>query len=89
MVVVTSRDFRANQSKYFDIARRQDLVIVSKSKGSFKLIPVSQDDTLIDKKVLYAKIEKGIREQAEQQGIAMKEKESGEEFINRMLCSIK
>ena len=48
MVVVSSREFRANQRKYFDLARTNDVVITSRSHGSYRLVPVMEDDTLID-----------------------------------------
>ena len=37
MVVVSSREFRANQRKYFDLARTNDVVITSRSHGSYRL----------------------------------------------------
>ena len=55
MVVVSSREFRANQRKYFDLARTNDVVITSRSHGSFRLVPVMEDDTLIDRATLDAK----------------------------------
>ena len=60
MVVVSSREFRANQRKYFDLARVNDVVITSRSHGSYRLVPISEEDTLIDKDTLDAKIRKGI-----------------------------
>ncbi len=60
MVVVSSREFRANQKKYFNLARTNDVVITSRAHGSYRLVPVSMDDTLIDKATLDAKIRKGI-----------------------------
>ena len=55
MLVVSSREFRANQRKYFDLARTNDVVITSRSHGSYRLVPVMEDDTLIDRATLDAK----------------------------------
>ena len=48
MVVVSSREFRANQRKYFDLALTNDVVITSRSHGSYRLVPVRESDTLVD-----------------------------------------
>ena len=47
MIVVSSREFRANQRKYFDLARVNDVVITSRSHGSYRLVPILEDDTII------------------------------------------
>ena len=62
MVVVSSREFRANQRKYFDLALTNDVVITSRSHGSYRLVPVRESDTLIDQTTLEAKIRRGIEE---------------------------
>ena len=40
MIVVTSKDFRANQSRYISIAQRGEDVILKSRVGSVKLIPI-------------------------------------------------
>ena len=62
MIVVSSREFRANQRKYFDLALTNDVVITSRSHGSYRLVPVRESDTLIDQTTLEAKIRRGIEE---------------------------
>ena len=85
MVVVSSRDFRANQRKYFDLARDNDVVITSRSHGSFRLVPISQDDTLIDKATLDAKIRQSIADYEAGRVYKMQEGESSESFLERMI----
>ena len=85
MVVVSSREFRANQRKYFDLARTNDVVIISRAHGSYRLVPVSSDDTLIDNATLEAKIRKGIADYEAGKVYRMNEGESSDEFIGRML----
>ena len=85
MVVVSSREFRANQRKYFDLARTNDVVITSRAHGSYRLVPVSSDDTLIDNATLEAKIRKGIADYEAGKVYRMNEGESSDEFIGRML----
>ena len=60
MVVVSSREFRANQRKYFDLARTNDVMITSRVHGSYRLVPVMEDDALVDRATLDAKIRQGI-----------------------------
>ena len=85
MVVVSSREFRANQRKYFDLARTNDVVITSRSHGSYRLVPISEDDTLIDRESLDARIRQGIQDYEADKVIKMKDNESSEEFLERMI----
>jgi hypothetical protein len=49
MRIVTSREFRDNQKKYFDMVDNNEQVVVKRSKNrAYKLIPVSEDDMLIE-----------------------------------------
>ena len=48
MVVVTGRDFRANQSKYIGMAQRGERVILSSKVGYAELTPISEVDKDID-----------------------------------------
>ena len=85
MVVVSSREFRANQRKYFDLARTNDVVITSRSHGSYRLIPVKEDDTLIDRAALDAKIRQGIADYEAGKVYRMNEGESTGDFLGRMI----
>lgn len=49
MKIVTSREFRDNQKKYLDMVDNKEQVIVKRSKNrAYKLVPVSEDDMLVD-----------------------------------------
>ena len=85
MVVVSSREFRANQRKYFDLARVNDVVIVSRSHGSYRLVPIKEQDTLIDQAALDAKIRQGIADYEAGKVHRMHENESSEAFLERMI----
>lgn len=60
MVIVSSREFRANQRKYFDLAKSNDVVITSRNHGIYKLTPVSKNDMVVDGSILQARISQGI-----------------------------
>lgn len=47
MIVISTRDFRANQSKFMELANKgEDIILKSRKNGSFKLVPVSEEDSL-------------------------------------------
>lgn len=49
MKIVSSREFRDNQRKYFDMVDNQEQIIVKRSKDkAYKLVPVTTDDMLIE-----------------------------------------
>lgn len=49
MLVVSSREFRDNQRKYFDLVDKNEHVIVKRSKNrAYKLTPVSENDLLFE-----------------------------------------
>ena len=85
MVIVSSREFRANQRKYFDLALTNDVVITSRSHGSYRLVPVRESDTLIDQNTLEAKIRRGIEEYEQGKVHRMEEGENVDSFLSRMI----
>jgi hypothetical protein len=49
MKVISSREFRDNQKKYFDLVDSNEQVVVKRSKNrAYKLVPVDDDDMLIE-----------------------------------------
>jgi len=49
MKIVTSREFRDHQKKYFDMVDKKEQVIVKRSKNrAYKLVPVTDDDMLFE-----------------------------------------
>lgn len=85
MVVVSSREFRANQKKYFDLAQSSLVVITSRTFGSYKLVPVRDTDTIINEDELQAKIYRGIAEYEQGKAIVMTEGETSEAYLSRLL----
>ena len=58
-MIVTGRDFRANQSKYISIAHSGEDVILKSRAGSVRLIPVGQVEGLQEPKKNRVYIENG------------------------------
>lgn len=47
MIIVSTRDFRANQGRYLNEARNgEDVIIKSRDHGSFKITPITKGDTV-------------------------------------------
>ncbi len=85
MVVVSSREFRANQKKYFDLAQSNLVVIKSRNHGSYKLVPVEDSDFIISDAELLAKINRGIAEFEQGRAVAIAAGESSEAYLARLL----
>lgn len=86
MVFVSSREFRANQRKYFDLAKSNTVVITSRSHGNYRLVPISESDMIVDDASLQAKINRGIAEFEQGKVTAIAEGESMQDFLNRMIA---
>ena len=53
MIVISTRDFRANQTKFLNMARNgEDIILKSRNAGSFKLTPVEMEDAVVSKRDL-------------------------------------
>ena len=60
MKVVSSRDFRSQMGEYLRKALTSDVIIKSRDFGSFKLVPLTEDDTLMTKEEFFAQIDRAI-----------------------------
>ena len=48
MTIVSARDFRANQGKYFSMVNSGEHVVLKSREGNFRLVPVSSSDSFSD-----------------------------------------
>ena len=48
MTIVSARDFRANQGKYFSMVNSGEHVILKSREGNFRLVPVTSSDAISD-----------------------------------------
>lgn len=85
MVLVSSREFRANQRKYLDLARSKDVVITSRSHGNYRLVPIADNDIIMDSSQLEARISRGIAEFEQGKATAISKGESIDEYLNRLI----
>ena len=47
MVVVSTRDFRTNQTKYLELAKAGERVILKSRVGNFRFVPENEDSKTI------------------------------------------
>ena len=84
MVIINSREFRANQGKYLGMAANGEGVVLRSRMGSFKITPVTEDDTLMSKEELYRKIDKGIQDIKEGKGYTVTSREELERYLETL-----
>jgi len=48
MKIVTSREFRDHQKKYFEMVDNNEQIIVKRKNRAYKLVPVSVNDMLVE-----------------------------------------
>ena len=65
MVIVTGRDFRANTAKDVDVAYRGEDVVVKSRAGSFRIVPITENDIVINKRDLAAELRGALMEAKE------------------------
>ena len=84
MVIVNSREFRSNQGKYLDLAANGQGLILRSRRGSFKITPLTEDDTLMSKEELYRKIDQGIQDIRTGKGYTVKSRKELEQFLDTL-----
>ena len=69
MLVISTREFREKQGLYLGMASRgSDVVLKSRKAGSFKIVPLTEDDTLMSKEAFFAKIDRASQRIKEGKG---------------------
>lgn len=84
MITVSSREFRSKQKNYLDQVAQGVELLVTRKNESFKIVKVTESDTLIGKDVFFAQIERAITDVKEGKTFAMKPDESLDDFLSRM-----
>lgn len=84
MITVSSREFRSKQKSYLDQVAQGIELLVTRKNESFKVIKVTEDDTLMSKEAFFARIERAIADVKEGKTYTMKPNESLDDFLNRM-----
>lgn len=63
MLIISSKEFRDKQKTYLDKVDEGVEVLVQRGKNkSYKITPVSGDDTLVSKEEFFAKLDRAMEE---------------------------
>ncbi len=77
MTIVSARDFRANQGKYFSMVNSGEHVILKSREGNFRLVPVTSSDSISDEsQKIAAELRGALRE--------LKEVIAGKKLLNTL-----
>ena len=84
MITVSAREFRENQKNYLDKVAEGLELLITRRNESFKIVKVSEDDTLMSKEQFYARIDEAISDVMAGKSYAMEPDETLDSFVNRM-----
>ncbi|MCI8998799.1 MAG: prevent-host-death protein [Muribaculaceae bacterium] len=77
MQVVTAREFRSNQGRFLTAAREGQSVMLTSRYGNFKIVPITEADTLTER------ICRGLKQVKQMESGEMPRK-TMEEFLNEL-----
>jgi hypothetical protein len=84
MLVVSTREFRDNQRSYLDkIDSGIEIRIQRGKRKLYKVVPVSDDDTLMSREAFFAKIDHSLNQAKEGKVYSMLPNESLSAFLKR------
>lgn len=66
------------------VANGESIILRSRSYGSFKIVPVTDDDTLMSKEEFYRRIDNGIRQLQEGKYTEISNKQELDEFLESL-----
>jgi hypothetical protein len=70
MVVISKKEFRSNENKYFDLVNKNEQVIVQRSKKkAYTLTAISDDDIYFSDPEIKARINRAIQQVDNGEGI--------------------
>ncbi|MBW8324024.1 MAG: type II toxin-antitoxin system Phd/YefM family antitoxin [Prolixibacteraceae bacterium] len=82
MIIISSREFRDNQKKYFDLVDQNEQVIVQRGKRkSYILSPLNEIDRMSTNPELIAKIKKAEEQIAAGNVVALNSSEDIKTFL--------
>lgn len=63
MLVISTREFRDNQKSYLEKVDEGIELLIRRGKNkSYKIVPVTEDDSLMSKEEFFAKIDRGLEQ---------------------------
>jgi antitoxin (DNA-binding transcriptional repressor) of toxin-antitoxin stability system len=62
MIILTGKEFRSNQAKYFSVAKTGEDVIIKSRAGSFRIVPVSEQDAVVPEQRIISALTASLKE---------------------------
>ena len=62
MVIVTGKGYRANLAKYYGLAQKGEDVVVKARYGSWRVVPITEDDVVVNKRELHNELRNALME---------------------------
>jgi len=84
MTLISIRDFRSNQGKYLRLAASGESVILTSRSGNFKIVPVTEDDSVVSKSEFLAKIEAARESIINGEGVSVMGKNELSSFLESL-----
>jgi len=84
MTLISIRDFRSNQGKYLGLAASGESVILTSRSGNFKIVPITEDDSVVSKSEFLAKIDAARASIINGEGISIKGKDELSSFLESL-----
>ena len=85
MKVISTREFRNKQGEYLSLIKEgEDVILKSRKNGSFKITPITEDDTLMSKEEFFAKIDRARQEAKEGKGTVLASKEDLKAYFENL-----
>jgi antitoxin (DNA-binding transcriptional repressor) of toxin-antitoxin stability system len=85
MLIVSSREFRDNQKSYLDQVDAGAEILIRRGKTrSYKVVPVTEDDTLMSKEEYFAKIDRSLKQAEKGKVIAIRSAEEMKAFFDSL-----
>lgn len=83
MMIVSTRDFRTNQTKYLNLAKSGEDVVLRSRTGSFKISPLTRDDGISSKAEFKSKLRHALQEVIDSRKGKVK-LQTAEELLNEL-----
>ena len=62
MIILTGKEFRANQAKYLGVAKTGEDVIIKSRTGSFRIVPISEQDAIVPEQKIISALTASLQE---------------------------
>lgn len=83
MIIISGREFRANESHYLDMVDSgQQVILRRRGAKSYRIVPIKEDDTLMTEEEYYAKLDRSIKQAEEGKVITINTPEEMHKFFD-------